>query len=281
MIPVHVFAGLPVRRWAKREASNLPGRNAANPGQGGVAIPPELTGTIPRNVALTDGGIFLSVLAGTLAAGSIVAAIALSIANARSADAARLRASDGVSAQATVAAARTTRGDSPRRVFTYRYDVDGRAYGGEARVRERDGRSIAAGDRIGIRYMRSAPERSWLAGSEASVDPPIFLIPLISLSMLGAAGALAWAVRRQWQLLAEGRPALARVTASKRVRGQHHHGYRVSYEFQTMSGATVSARSESGKMQPPVGATVAIVYHRESPKWSAVYPLQLVRPQRR
>src|SRR5204862_4465732 len=110
-------------------------------------------------------------------------------------------------------------------------------------------------DRIGIRYLRSAPERSWLAGTGQSAEPPIFLIPLISLSMLGGAAAMAWAVRRQWLLLVDGRPALARVTASKRFARQHHHGYRVSYEFPTLSGAPMSARSERTKATTPTATT--------------------------
>src|SRR3954466_8725792 len=200
MIPVHLVGAL------KRP------RAAATQKAGPVAIPPELSGTIPRNVALTGGGIALTVIASVMAAGAIVATVALSAASARSIDEARLRAREGVSTQATVTAARTTRGDSPRRVLTYQYDVDGRAYGGEARLRERDARSMGIGDRIGIRYQRSAPERNWLAGAESNIEPPVFLIPLISLSMLGGAAAMAWGVRRQWLLLAEGRPALARVT---------------------------------------------------------------------
>jgi len=266
MIPVHLFGALKRPATAKANA-------------GPIGIPPELTGTIPRNVALTGGGIALTVIASVMATGAIVAAVALAAANMRSADAVRLRAREGVSAQATVTAARTTRGDNPRRVLNYRYDVDGRAYGGEARLHERDARSIEIGDRIGIRYLRSAPERNWLAGEEADVEPPIFLIPLITLSMLGGAAAMAWGIRRQWLLLADGRAALARVTASKTVTHQHGHTYRVSYEFQTMSGATVTAKSEAGKRPPPIGSMIPIVYHRESPKWSAVYPLQLVRPR--
>ena len=267
MIPVHLFGALKQQR-------------AQQAGARSATIPPELTGTIPRNVALTPGGLALAVIATVMAVGGVVAGVALSAANHRSAAEAAARAGDAASAPAEVVAVRVVRGDNPREILTYRYEVDGRPYGGEARVRLRTGHPTAVGDRIGIHYLHSAPQQNWLGGAEPPVEPPIFLIPLIMLSMLGGAGLMAWAIRREWLLLVDGRPALARVTSTRTVHHGHGQSYRVNYEFQTISGATVTARSESGRRPAPIGSVVPIVYHRESPKWTAVYPLQLVRPSR-
>jgi hypothetical protein len=66
----------------------------------------------------------------------------------------------------------------------------------------------------------------------------------------------------------------------KKVKKDQGKAYRVSYEFQTISGATKTSRCEVGKAPPVVGAVMPIVYHRDKPEWSARYPLQLVRPGR-
>jgi hypothetical protein len=92
--------------------------------------------------------------------------------------------------------------------------------------------------------------------------------------------AVARSVRRQWVLLTEGRVARARVIGTKKVRSDHGTRFRVSYEFQTLSGATQTSRCEVGKTPPQIGAVIPIVYHRDKPQWSAAYPFQLVRPGR-
>lgn len=109
---------------------------------------------------------------------------------------------------------------------------------------------------------------------------PLWTIPIVALSLLLAAAAVAWSVRRQWVLLSEGRVAQARVTGTKKVRHDKRTAYRVSYEFQTLSGAKQTARFEVGKTPPPIGTVMPIVYHRDKPQWSAAYPLQMVRPGR-
>jgi hypothetical protein len=243
-------------------------------------LPPQLTASIPRDVTLTAGGRALAALAILIAAGAIAAAIALTIANRRSADDAERRAREAVAATADVVAVRPERGENRHHIVTYRYDAQGVTYTGETRLREHDRRAFSAGDRVAIGYVRSAPDMSWIAGAEPRIEPPIGVVPLVSLSMLTVAALIAWNVRRQWLLLAEGRPAIARVTSSKRIAGQHGAHYRVGYEFQTLSGATVSARYDMGRTPPPVGTSVSIVYHRDTPRWSAPYPLQLVRPRR-
>ena len=91
---------------------------------------------------------------------------------------------------------------------------------------------------------------------------------------------MARSVRRQWILLSEGRVAQARVIGTKKVRRDKRTAFRVSYEFQTLSGAKQTSRYEVGKTPPPIGTVIPIVYHRDKPQWSAKYPFQLVRPGR-
>ena len=242
-----------------------------------VALPTELSGTVPREVRLNAGGAALAVFAAAMAIAALVSAILISIAYTRSESDVQLREGDGTTVQAHVLQVATRRGEHPRRVVTYGYEVDGRSYTGRTTLRQRDRRAIARGDPMAIGYLRSHPESSWMAGFEPDVIP-LWVIPLTSGSLLLGAGAMAWAVRRQWVLLSEGRVARARIIAHKKIQKDKHTVYRVNYEFQALSGATHVGRYDIRKGPPAVGATVTIVYHRDNPKWSAMYPLQLVRP---
>jgi hypothetical protein len=242
-----------------------------------VALPTELSGTVPREVRLSGGGIALAVIASAMAIGALVSAILLSVVFSRFEAQFQRSERDGATAQAHVVQVATRRGEHPRRIVTYGYEVDGRSYTGRTTLRQRDRRAIAQGEPIAIGYLRSHPESSWMAGYEPDVMP-LWVIPLMSGGLLLGAAAITWAVRRQWVLLSEGRVARARIVAHKKIRKDKHTAYRVNYEFQTLSGATHTGRYDVRKGPPQVGTTMTIVYHRDNPKWSAAYPLQLVRP---
>ena len=262
-------------------------------------LPPELLGSVPRDVRLTSGGVAVVVTAIALASGALVSAIVMSVVSAQSESERQLRQRDGVTADAEVVQIAVARGEesrrtvSPeavkitverdeerRRTVTYRYDVDGRRYTGTARLRESDRRDLKTGDPIQIGYLASRPQTNWLTGYERR-SFPIWTIPLVTLSLLLAAAAVARSVRRQWILLSEGRAAQARVISTKKVHRDHKRtAFRVSYEFQTLSGAKQTSRCEVGKTPPAIGTVIPIVYHRDKPQWSAAYPLQLVRPGR-
>lgn len=155
--------------------------------------------------------------------------------------------------------------------------VNGLVYTGRATLRERDRRDLPAGSRIRIEHLQSDPARSWISGYEPG-SAPVWVVPLASLGLLLAAGTLPWRVMRDWMLLSGGRFAEARVVTAKKVHRQHHGAYRVNYEFQTLSGARVVGASEMGRKPPVVGPEIPIVYYRENPRWSKMYPLSLVRP---
>jgi hypothetical protein len=242
-------------------------------------LPPELRGSVPRDVRLTAGGRTVAALAIVLAAGALVSAILLSLVYTRSVAERQLRAREGRTADAEVVRLEVTRGEQPRRTVMYRYEVDGRPYTGRARQRRDDRGNLESGAAIRIGYLPSRPEASWLIGDQPR-SLPFWTIPLAMLSLLLAAAGVARSLWRQWILLSEGRVAAARVIQTTKVHRNHHAAFRVSYEFHTLSGAKQTARFEMGATPPPIGSVIPIVYHRDKPQWSAAYPLQLVRPTR-
>lgn len=246
----------------------------ANPAE----LPAELAGSVPRDVRLTGGGIALAALAVAVAVGALAAGIVMSVIYVRSGDAHRIRERDSIVAAAEVVEVVVRRGEEPRRQVTYRYEAHGHSYTGRTRLRKSDRRVLRRGDPVQIGLVPSHPEESWLIGYPPS-GFPLWLIPLTVMFLLALAFLLAWNVRRQWTLLSEGRVARARVTEVKKVSSDKGKSYRVSYEFKTLSGATHTARCEIGKA-PAIGATIPVVYHRDQPEWTAMYPMKLVRPGR-
>ena len=105
------------------------------------------------------------------------------------------------------------------------------------------------------------------------------LIPLVVLALLASGGVIA----RERAAAVD--PVVGRTRGAgagdglKKVSRDTGRAYKVSYEFQTLSGARHTSRCEMGKA-PALGAVIPIVYHRDQPSWSAMYPLQLVRPAR-
>jgi hypothetical protein len=102
----------------------------------------------------------------------------------------------------------------------------------------------------------------------------------MALSLLLAAIVIGRMVRRQWTLLSEGRFASARVTAATRIKQHEGRSYRVTCAFQALSGAPVTADYQTNRKPPPVGTLVPILYHRDTPRWTAPYPLPFVTPVR-
>ena len=150
-------------------------------------LPPELSGTVPRNVRLTAGGIAMIVAAVMMATGALAVAIGMSVAYIRSGEA-RLRDGGSVAVEARVEDVFLRRGENPRRVVIYTYDVDGRTHTGRVVLRPRDRRAFAVGGSIPIRYVNSRPDQSWAIDYEPGTFP-LWLIPLVSISLLaGGAG---------------------------------------------------------------------------------------------
>ena len=109
---------------------------------------------------------------------------------------------------------------------------------------------------------------------------PPWVIPLVPASLLVAAAGIVHGLRRNWMLLSEGRAAQARVVSQKKVHRDKHTAYQITCEFRDLSGALHTMRYDVMKAPPAIGTELTIVYHRDDPRWHAVYPLRLVRPVR-
>jgi hypothetical protein len=251
---------------------------AANLSRGTGTVPPELLGSVPREVRLTASGIAAAGVAVGLFVFAVIAALVMIVANARGEDERALRARDAVAANAEVVQVSVRRGEHPRRSVTYSYEAGGRSYSGRSELGERE-RPIEKGAHIRIAFLSSRPDTSWRIGHEPG-GFPLWPIPLIAMVPIGAALGVAWGLRRQWVLLSEGRVAQALVTGQKKVGGHKHTAYRITYEFESLSGARHTGRHDAGKSPASVGASVPLIYHRDNPRWNAPYPLSLVRPAR-
>ena len=239
----------------------------------------ELSEITPRDVRLTRSGIAVIAAAIGLTVAAIASALFMSAAYTRSEDRRQLREREKRGIEAHVVDVGRRRGDGRERFVTYSFEVGGRSYTGTAKPRDRDWRTLSKGAGVSIEYLPSHPEVNWIVGYKPG-GFPVWMIPLVSISLLVAAALTARSVRREWTLLSEGRMAQARVTALKRTQTDKRRGYRVSCEFQDLSGATRTAQYDTGKMPPAIDTLVAIVYHRDNPRWNATYPRRLVRPAR-
>jgi len=255
--------------------------NAANPSTVTPTIPSELLGALPRDIELTSGGKATAFFAAMLAAAAVVSTILMSVVYQQSQQRQARREREAVFAAADVtriALNRTEEGS--RRTVTYLYEVDGRSYTGRQRLRRSDRPSLREGDEIPIAFLSSQPETSWLPGYDGG-GFPLFVIPIVSLSLVGMAAGVAAGLRRQWNLLSDGRVTLARVTNTKKVNSDKRRAYKVTCEFQTLSGASQSSRYETWKTPPPVGSVIPILYHRDNPRRTSPYPVSLVRTIRK
>jgi len=255
--------------------------NASKPSNVAPAIPSELRGALPRDIELTSGGKATACFAAILAAAAVISAILMSVVYQQSRDRQARREREAVFTNAEVTGIAVNRDDEgTRRTVTYVYEVDGRSFSGRQRLRRSDRRPLGKGDAIAIGFLPSERERSWVPGYEGG-GLPLFVIPIVSLSLLATAAAVAASLRRQWNILSDGRVTLARVTNTKKVNSDKRRAYKVTCEFQTLSGAPQSSRYETGKTPPPVGSVIPILYHRDNPKRTSAYPVPLVRTVRR
>lgn len=236
---------------------------------------PELPTSRPRPVRLTGTGWFVAVCGMLLLGGAPVAGFWLHATAVRGRALRETIDQQAVAVTAVVSELTRTRGKNQRYYVNYKYAAAGQLYEGRASVGRSSWTKLKAGSSLTVRYLPSEPGRSWLRGYE----PVAFWVgPVVALSM-ALIGIFPWyALRRQWMLLAEGRPAQAQVTVLKKVRHQHGSYYRVSYEFRTMSGAMRSGRYDSHKGPPASGTTIQVVYNPDRPEHSMPYPLALVRP---
>ena len=238
--------------------------------------PPELARMRPRYVRLTRAGRATVVLAVLLLAGALAAGVGLYLAAERARARREALERDGMIAEAEVVKLLQTRHKEQRYTVVYRYHAGASAYDGRSQVDRAYWRGLQVGSHVPVRYLPSAPEESWIGGREPK-GLPFWVVPLVPAGLALTAWAIAYRLRRQRDLLSEGRPALARVTHSKKVAHQHGHVYRVYYQFRMLSGAARAGQCDVSRKPPPAGATLTIVYDPDDPGRQARYPMSLVR----
>jgi hypothetical protein len=242
-----------------------------------TSLPRELARSAPRDVKLTAGGVAAMFGIFALLAGALVAAVLLSAKAERDAERLRLLDTEARTTMATVTSVRRPRGNNPEVTINYRYTASGREHAARVKLRKRDplGRHVRAGTSVPVRYLPSQPEASWVEGYRPKAFPFLLAVAIPALAVLGTLPV--WiAVRRQRQLLSEGRAAMARVTGTKKTISEYGTRWRVHIEWLTLSGATRTGRFTHDK-PPEVGALLPIVYDPDQPRRYRRYPMCLVR----
>jgi hypothetical protein len=214
----------------------------------------------------------VAALAIALTAGAIVAFAALLKGAMDSRARAAAFASAGRPIDAEILSVR--RGDGSERRVRYRYDVSGRTFEGSIRLRARDG--LQVGGRLPVVYLPDTPGAHYVQ-ARGIRQVPIWLVPIMPLGLVSGAMIAAHALLVQRRLVEDGRPAVASVTATKRVRHQHGSFYKVTYEFRAMSGSSRHGSYEVRKGPPELGTPVVVLYDRERPERNKRYPVSLAR----
>jgi len=239
--------------------------------------PVELQRSTPREVQLTGAGKATFVLTVLLVVSAVGAAVWMSTIAAS--DARRWQAwqAEAVPVQGQVTNLRKHRSSKNTDSYVdYQYRAGDRSYSASAKVRSSEWKRLKQGDPIIVFYRKSELGQSWLSGHEPT-GIPSGLGLVAGLTLLAPVPLLVYSIRRQRRLLEEGRAARATVVTTKKVSTQHGAHYLVTYEFETMSGTRRSGKYSANRKPPEIGEQLIVVYHPDEEKWSARYPLALVR----
>ena len=240
-------------------------------------LPPALLKATPRQVrANTSGGAML-ITAAMLVVVGIWGGLTLGRQAAITARRVSLFASERVVTAGDVIQLRK-RGDGNDHRITahYRYLARGRELTGETTLRRNERERYAVGSTIAVWYLPTEPEESWLDGYAPRPEAvwPATVVPIAcGLTAL----VLIQLVRRQSNLLANGRPAIATVTKVEKKSGEEGTYWMVHYKWSTLSGATRTGKYHHGKKDvPAVGASIPIVYDRDNSFRHSKYPVSFV-----
>lgn len=244
------------------------------PQSGPWQAPPELLRSVPRPARLTGAGKIVAGFAVFLAAAALASGVLLYAFATRDQARNARRASEGVSTQAEVYRLSRTGGDHPERVVRYRYTAGGRVYNGRVSMGLRESADLEVGSPLTVQYLPDDPGRSWLPGRLGGV--PVWTIAVVPPPLACWSFLIAALLRRQRRLLREGHVAGGRVVEVKRVHTGHHSGYRMVYEYTTLSGAVCTRRLDVSHKPLPAGSALAVIYDPDRPQRSAPYPFPLV-----
>lgn len=240
--------------------------------------PNELTGSRPRDVALTAGGRALHILALVMFGLALTAGLVLNTEMRR--QGANRQAFETRSTATTASVARLWResGDSKQPRAAYRYVVGTNTFEGDAKIRLSDWRLLHVGSELAIRYLPDDPSRSLLAGVTPRSMP--FWVPtIVGLAIAIPPVLFLVGINRQRRLLMEGRAAPALVTKLEKHHSQHGGSHRsIRYAFPLLSGSMATGKSALNRKGVDVGSVICIVYDPDRPSRNQPYPLALVRP---
>jgi hypothetical protein len=224
-----------------------------------------------RPVRLTGAGIALLAVAGAMLLGAVAAGIGLGTVFRRQVKELRLLSEQGVNTDAQIIRLWRSSGKDQQHLVAYRFTARERAYEARHQVPIRTWQTLRAGSSLPVRYLPSNPKVNHPTGWDDTPMPN--WVPYLVFGELAViAVVLAMLLRRQMQLLTEGRPAPGIVTGHRRTK----NGTVIRYEFQLLNGATAKGRGQS-RRPPAIGAPICVLYDPENPRRNAPYPLCLVK----
>jgi hypothetical protein len=224
-----------------------------------------------RPVQLTGAGIAMLVVAGAMLLGAVAAGIGLGTTARRQAQEHRLLSEQGVSTEAQITRVWRTGGEDNQHLVSYRFTVQERAYVARKKVPQRIWQTLKVGSSLPVRFLPSNPKVNHPTGWDDTPMPP-WAPYLVFAAMVAVASVLAMLLRKQMQLLTEGRPAPGTVTSHRRTKD----GTIIRYEFQLLNGATAKGRGQT-RRPPAIGSQICVLYDPENPRRNAPYPLRLVK----
>jgi hypothetical protein len=242
-----------------------------------LRMPPGLNRGVPRDVRLTAGGKFVYIVAAALLVASVVAVVVLRVRGVQESDERQLLIERGAGVDAHIVRLWRASNEQKQPWLAYRFMVDGREYQGQTQVSLTQWRTLAVGAVLPVRYVPERPELSAPAGMERRALP--LWVPYLAATPLVLGGLVCfYVVRRERQLLENGRPAAAIVTGHRKHRSSEGGTHRsITYEFRLLSGAPGKGRSSTSSKPPAIGSTICVVYDPDRPRRSQPYPFQFVR----
>jgi hypothetical protein len=184
----------------------------------------------------------------------------------------RLLNEEGVQTTATVERVWRESNKEGSHMVAYRFTVDGNHFSSTSKLHRSAWVRLNPGDPLPIRYARQQPSINYPVSGAPGPAPgwlpwamaPLFIWPSIFFWFL---------IRRQSQLLAEGRPAPGTVTKIRRAKQLAVH-----YEFPILSGETIKGRCQVNRRSTlQTGAPVCVLYMPDNPRRNGIYPLELVK----
>ncbi|MEO8372530.1 MAG: hypothetical protein ABI806_25310 [Candidatus Solibacter sp.] len=228
-----------------------------------------------RPVRLTGAGRALQVGAAAMVLVGIAAWFFMSLASQREKTEARLMAEQGARTNAEITRVWRTGGNAKNRNaearnrLSYTFQHAGQHYSRSLQVPYKIWQNLKAGQSLEVRYVAERPEISqpvewggrpmapwaaYLVGGLLMMIAPLFLLPL----------------RRQYLLLAEGKPAPGRIVEMQKT----DETVLMKFEFRLLNGATARGKVQLGEAPKE---PFCVLYEPDNPRRWALYPMSLVK----